>query len=53
LYLFWGLGFFLGPILMGLAGDAGAHAEGFAVMGALYLLPVLTLLPLSDSKQGH
>ncbi len=52
-YLFWGLGFFLGPILMGVAGDAGWYAGGFAVMGALYLLLVLLLLPLPDSEQGH
>lgn len=52
-YLFWGLGFFMGPILMGIAGDAGAYAGGFTVMGVLYLLVVFMLLPLSDSKQGH
>jgi MFS family permease len=53
-YLFWGLGFFLGPILMGMAGDAGWYAGGFAVMGALYLLLAFLLLPLTDSEQaGH
>jgi MFS family permease len=52
-YLFWGLGFFLGPILMGIAGDAGAYTEGFAAMGVLYLLLAFMLLPLSDSERSH
>jgi hypothetical protein len=38
---------------MGIAGDAGAYAEGFAAMGFLYLLLVFMLLPLSESEQGH
>jgi len=38
---------------MGIAGDAGAYAEGFAAMGVLYLLLAFMLLPLSDSERGH
>ena len=44
-YLFWGVGFFVGPMLMGLAGDTNRYSEVFFVMGVSYCLLVAMLLP--------
>lgn len=44
-YLFWGFGFFAGPLLMGVAGDMNRYSEGFFVMGLLYGLLAAMLLP--------
>lgn len=49
-YLFWGFGFFAGPMLMGFAGDANRYWEGFFVMGLLYCLLVSMLLPTAGEK---
>lgn len=42
-YLFWGCGFFAGPMLIGAAGDSGRYNEGFFIIGLLFALVSLTL----------
>jgi hypothetical protein len=40
-YLFWGIGFFVGPAALGMFGEAARGFTGFHVLALLFLLQAL------------
>ncbi len=48
-YLFWGVGYFFGPMVMGIIGDAGHDKMGFLVLGVLYAV-IAGMLGLANRR---
>lgn len=51
-YLFWGIGFLLGPILIGKLGELPGNVVGFYVYSAALLLETLAMLFLFRKQRG-
>lgn len=48
-YLFWGVGYFFGPMVMGVIGDAGHYSRGFLLLGGLYAF-IACMLGLANRR---
>ncbi len=50
-YLFWGCGYFTGPLILGYAGEQGLYVQGFTSVGVLAC--VIGILLLVFNKKNH
>ncbi|MCG8614844.1 MAG: MFS transporter [Desulfobacterales bacterium] len=49
-YLYWGIGYFFGPILLGALGHPGQWRGGFVMLGTLMAVELLSLSAVSGDK---
>ena len=55
-YLFWGCGYFTGPLILGYAGEQGLYVQGFTSLGVLAGIISILLMALHKtmvSKDAH